>query len=144
MSKKIWLTDWMKPVFNVEEIVNEIDNSIDIQYVTLSDTKYAKRVYDVRCHKKKDIINVIDYFLEQERRIDGDDIEIVAMMLIKKDNESFYALNVALDFTDINTIDIVSTGETNSASTRRYFVKDGAIYDEHVTKIKDFKEKLLS
>ncbi len=144
MSKKIWLTDWLKPVFNVEEIVNEIDNSIDIQYVTLSDTKYAKRVYDVQCHKKKDMINVIDYFLEQERMIDGDDIEIVAMMLLKKDDEPFYVLNVAIDFTDVRKTDSVTTAKEGSATPKKYFVSNGALYDERTTKIKDFKEKLLS
>ena len=42
MSKKIWLTGWAMPGVDVEKIVNGIDNSINVQYVTLSDTKYVK------------------------------------------------------------------------------------------------------
>ena len=144
MSKKIWLTGWAMPGVDVEKIVNGIDNSINVQYVTLSDTKYVKRIYDVRCHEKKDIINVIVYFLEQERMIDGDDIEVVAMMLLKKDDESFFTLNVALDYLSASEVDIHTKNKDGEGLNQNYFVKGGILYDEYSTKIKDFNEKLFS
>lgn len=144
MSKRIWLSDWLKPVTNIEEIVNGIDSSIDVQYVMLSDTKYAKRVYDVQCHRKKDMASVIDYFLEQERVIDGDDIEIIAMMLLKKDDEPFYVLHVAVDFRDAKKTNSVTTAKEGSAVPKKYFVSNGVLYDARTAKVKDFNEKLLS
>lgn len=142
MAESIWLTEWLEPGVDAEKVMNGIDSSVDIQYVTLSDARFAKRLYDVRCHKKKDIINIIDYFLEQERMIDGDDIEIIGMMLTKKDDEPFVTLNVALDYLDINKID--ERNEEGSAFKRYYSVKDGVMYDECSMKVKDFNVKLFS
>lgn len=142
MPKTICLTEWAEPEVDAKKVVNDIDNSINIEYVTLSDTRYAKRLYDVHCHKKEDIINVIDYFLEQERVIDGDDIEIVAMMLVKQDDEPFFVLNVALDFLDINKIS--EQNKEGSAPKQCYSVKGGVMYNECNMKVKDFNEKLFS
>ncbi len=60
MSKKIWLTNWMKGDIDIDDVVDKIDNHMNIQHITLSDVNYKKRVYDVRCSKKKDFLILLN------------------------------------------------------------------------------------
>ena len=140
MSKKIWLTNWMKGDIDIDDVVDKIDNHMNIQHITLSDVNYKKRVYDVRCSKKKDFFNIIEYFLEEERMYD--DIEILGMLLIKKDDEDYFTLNVALGYLEDARNDIV---DKNTKLDRcDYFVNNSVLYNFNGTKIKDFRENLIS
>ena len=142
MSKRIWLIDWMKADIDVEEVIDKIDDHLNIQYITLSDVNYKKRVYDVHCSKKRDFSNVIEYFLEEERMHDGDDIEILGMLLIKNDNEEFFTLNVALGYLDAARNDIAD--KHSKLDRHDYFVNNSVLYDFNSMKIKDFKDNLIS
>lgn len=140
MSKKIWLTNWMKADIDVEEVIDMIDDYLNIQYITLSDVNYKKRVYDVCCSKKKDFFNIIEYFLEEERM--HDDIEILGMLLIKKDDEDYFTLNVALGYLEDARNDIVD--KNIKLDRRDYFVDNSVLYNFNGMKIKDFRGNLIS
>ncbi len=71
-----------------------------------------------------------------------DDIEILGMLLIKKDDEDYFTLNVALGYLEDARNDII---DKNTKLDRcDYFVNNSVLYNFNGTKIKDFRENLLS
>lgn len=141
MSEAVWLTPWMKSDINMSEVVENLDQSIEFEYVSISDVS-GKHAYDVFHCPKKYIPDIVEYFLEHERRFTSPDFEILGAMILERKEDKAKVLNIALGYKIADENDPIVKG--NKPFTQTFIFSKGVLYDKNYRKIKDFKEKVFS